>query len=65
MGIPLFLVVFILNMTVRVAVIIAILRAERVECICEAVEYAFGCFLGAGAGNGEDGNVVFVFEAAV
>lgn len=62
MSIPLLLVAL---TTVRVAPFVAILSTERVECVCEAVDDAFGAFLGPGAGDGEDGDVVFVFKAAV
>ena len=52
-------------MTVRVAIFITVLRAERVESVCEAADYAFGFLSGAGARDGEDGDVSFVFELAV
>ena len=35
------------------------------EFVCEAADNAFGGFLGPSAGNGQDGDVVFVFEAAI
>ena len=35
------------------------------ECVCEAVDNAFSGFLGPGAGDGEDRDVVLVFEAAI
>lgn len=50
---------------VRVAEFIAVLCAEGVERVREAVDHAGGGFFGAGAGDGEDGDVGFVFEAAV
>ena len=62
MGISLLLVVL---TTVRVAPFVAVLSTERVECVCEAADDAFGAFLGPGAGDGQDGDIVFVFEAAV
>ncbi len=52
-------------MTVRVAPFVAILSGERVEFVCEAADNAFSGFFGPGAGDGEDGDVVFVFEAAI
>ena len=62
MSISLLLVVF---TTVWVAPFVAILSTERVECVCEAGDNAFGAFLGPGAGDSQDGDVVFVFEAAI
>ena len=65
MGVALFFIFVILGMAVWVAVFIAVLRAERVEGICQTVDDACGGFSGASAGDGEDGDVVLVFEAAV
>ena len=62
MSIPLLLIVL---MTVRMAPFIAILSGERVEFVCEAADNAFGGFLGPGAGDSEDGDVLLVFEAAI
>ena len=52
-------------MAVRVAVFITVLRAEGVERVCEAVDDTGGGLFGAGARDGEDGDVSFVFELAV
>lgn len=65
MGVALFLLLVILDMAVWVAVFIAVLSREGVEGRCEAVYDACGGFVGAGAGDGEDGDVGFVFELAV
>ena len=62
MSIPLLLVVF---TTVRVAPFVAILSGERVKFVCETADNAFGGLLGPGAGDGENGDVAFVFEAAI
>ena len=62
MSISLLLVVF---TTVWVAPFVSVLSTERVECVCEAGDDAFGAFLGPGAGDCQDGDVVFVFEAAI
>ena len=64
MGVAL-LLLLIVWMTVWVAVFIAVLSREGVEGGCETVYHACGGFVGAGAGDGEDGDVGFVFELAV
>ena len=62
MSVPLLLVAL---TTFRVAPFVAILSTERVECVCKAVDNAFSGFLGPGTGDGEDGDEVLVFEAAI
>ena len=57
--------IIVIRVAVWVPVFMTVLRAERVEGVCEAVEDTSGGFFGAGARDGEDGDVSFVFELAV
>ena len=49
----------------RMTPLVAVLAAERVKLISDAVDDAFNRFFGFGTRNGNDGNVGFVLDFAV